>query len=90
MISKSDVSPKNLADSMEAANASVRRPATPEEVSDQNTTRSVFNANEFAALMRGPDAPTKVPTPTQMQTVTMDTEMFKEMQELMFETKQQL
>ena len=89
MISASDVSPKNLADSIEAA-AIVRRPVTPDEVSDQNTTRPVFNVNEFEALMRCSNVPTKVPTPMQMQTVTMNTNMFKEMQELMFETKQQL
>ena len=76
MISDVDVSPKNLADSIEAA-ASVRRPITPDEVPDQNKTRTVFDANEFEAFMRGPNVPTKVPTPMQMQTVTMNADMFK-------------
>ena len=89
MISDADMSPKNLADSIEAA-ASVRRPVTPDEVSDQNKTRPVLDSSELEVLMRGPNVPTKVPTPMQMQTVTMNADVFKKMQELMFETKQQL
>ena len=90
MISNADLLQKNLADSMEAA-AGIKRPVTPDEVSDQNKTRPVFDADEFEALMRGPnDVHTPVPTPMKMQTITMNADMFKEMQEIMLETKKQL
>ena len=91
MISNAELLQKrNLADSMEAV-AGIKRPVTPDEVSDQNTTRPVFDADEFEALMRGPnDVHTPVPTPMKMQTITMNADMFKEMQEIMLETKKQL
>jgi hypothetical protein len=79
---------KNLADSLEAASRSVKRPDTPEAASDPNAAQPIFSANELEALMRGPVAPTNVRLPT--QTMIIDAAMFQEMHELLTETKQQL
>ena len=88
LISKNDMPLKNLTDSLEAASASVRRPANPEAASDQNAARPVFSANELEALMRGPVAPTNVQLPT--QTMIINAATIQDMQELLIETKQQL